>query len=234
MERSPQDGGLTRSIYEQLSERIRAGIYATGSRLPSELELAGEFEVSRPIVRGALARLRDEGVIVSRQGSGSFVTEGKGLGEGFAPLGSVEDFAAWYDYRRVIEAEIAARAARHAAEDKLATLTTIADELDRLLDEGGSGVEVDMRFHAAIADMAENRFLQETVAMLQPHLYFIARFVRSLGYTGYLSGETEARSEHRAIVEAIAAGDAERARRAMIEHINGSQRRVFKGTGKQP
>ncbi|MEM7022988.1 MAG: FadR/GntR family transcriptional regulator [Pseudomonadota bacterium] len=221
---------MTRSIYDQLIERIRAGIYTSGSRLPSELDLADEFDVSRPVVRGALARLRDEGLVVSRRGSGSFVTASESPGEGFAPLGSVEDFAAWYDYRRVVEAEIAARAARHVTKEKLATLTTIADELERLLDEGGSGVEVDIRFHAAIADMAENRFLQETVAMLRPHLYFIARFVRTLGYTGYLTGQTEARSEHRSIVEAIAAGDTEGARTAMIAHIDGSQRRVFKGT----
>lgn len=231
LENTTTEGGLTDTIYCELAERIRAGVYAGGSRLPSEMELSSQFNVSRPVVRGALARLRDESKIVSRRGSGSFVTQAEPIRDGFAPLGSVEDFAAWYDYRRVIEADIAARAALNVTPEKLERLQKIAQELENLLDEGGSGVDVDIRFHTAIAEMAENRFLSETIAMLRPHLYFIARFVRSLGYTGYLSGQTEARLEHRAIINAIASSQPELARQAMIDHIHGSQRRVFKGTG---
>lgn len=230
LDKTAVDRGLGETVYNQLLERIHAGLYTRGSRLPSEVDLAGEFDVSRPVIRSALARLRNDGLIVSRRGSGSFVTGDEAVGDGFAPLSSIEDFAAWYDYRRVVEAEIAARAARFSAPSKIDTLRKIADDLEELLDGGGSGVEADIRFHGAIAEMAENRFLEETVTMLRPHLYFIARLVRTLGYTGYLSGQTQAREEHRAIIEAIASRDPEAARQAMVRHIDGSQRRVFKGT----
>ncbi len=64
---------LSRQIYERIFELIVSGEYPERSRLPSELELSRRFGASRPIVREALARLRDDGLIVSRQGSGSYV-----------------------------------------------------------------------------------------------------------------------------------------------------------------
>ena len=74
-------------------------------------DLAAEFEVSRPIVRSALARLREEGLVVSRRGSGSFVASSSETGTGgYMQLKSVEDIAAWYEFRRMIESETAARA----------------------------------------------------------------------------------------------------------------------------
>ena len=58
-------------IYERLFELIVAGEFTVNARLPSETELARRFGASRPVVREAPARLRDDGLIVSRQGSGS-------------------------------------------------------------------------------------------------------------------------------------------------------------------
>ncbi|MCB1969809.1 MAG: FadR family transcriptional regulator [Geminicoccaceae bacterium] len=229
-DRRPSEPTLGDHVHEQLLDRIRAGVYPLDSRLPSEIDLAAEFEVSRPIVRSALARLREEGLVVSRRGSGSFVASSSETGTGgYMQLKSVEDIAAWYEFRRMIESETAARAASRASGDDVARLEAIALEMERTLDEGRSGVEVDIRFHDAIAAIADNRFLHQTVIMIRPHLYFIARFVRSLGQMGYLTGQIEARGEHRAIIAAIRAGDADAARRAMVDHVDGSHRRVFKG-----
>ena len=67
------EGKLSGGIYAQIFERILAGEYPMNARLPAETELARRFGASRPVVREALARLREDGVIVSRQGSGSYV-----------------------------------------------------------------------------------------------------------------------------------------------------------------
>src|SRR5450631_399187 len=60
-------------LYRALSAMINRSEIAEGSRLPAETELALRFGVSRPTVRETLARLRDEGLIASRRGSGSYV-----------------------------------------------------------------------------------------------------------------------------------------------------------------
>jgi len=226
---APADGTLADVVFDQLVERIRTGAYAAGERLPSEARLAVEFAVSRPVVRAALARLRRARMIVSRRGSGSYVADNDGAGGGFDPLQSVADIAAWYEFRKLIEGETAALAAVAASDDELADVRRAALDLEAVLDAGSSGVELDIVLHARIAEAAGNRFLRDTVRMLRPQLYFVAGFAKSLGRTSYLAGRTQARAEHRRIVEALTRRDADAARRAMRAHIEGSERRVFKG-----
>lgn len=64
-------------IEEELAERIESGDLAPGVRIPTERELAGSLAVSRMTVRAALARLEQRGLIVRRQGSGTFVAQPK-------------------------------------------------------------------------------------------------------------------------------------------------------------
>ena len=64
---------LSDYVYEELLHQFQTGKYSPGSRLPGELKLAQEFRVSRPIVRGALSHLRDDGYVVSKKGSGSYL-----------------------------------------------------------------------------------------------------------------------------------------------------------------
>ncbi|WP_172971407.1 FCD domain-containing protein [Palleronia sp. THAF1] len=65
--------------------------------------------------------------------------------------------------------------------------------------------------------------------MLKSSWLFVGRFVRSLGRTGYRLGGQNMNAEHRAILAALEARDPKAARAAMIAHIDGSERRVFKG-----
>ena len=84
--------GLPDKIYGDILNRILEGEYKEGERLPTEHEMAAEFQVSRPIVREALRRLRERGLIYSRQGAGSFVrTLGLKNPLGFGPLENVAD-----------------------------------------------------------------------------------------------------------------------------------------------
>jgi len=65
--------GLPDKIYSDILNRILEGEYKEGERLPTEHALAERFETSRPTVREALARLRADGIIVTRHGSGTTV-----------------------------------------------------------------------------------------------------------------------------------------------------------------
>ena len=220
---------LDEAVYKVLQTRIRSGRYPMGGRLPGEHELAAEFGVSRPIVRTALTRLRDAGLIVSRRGSGSYVTDGGEEAGGFTAIGSIDDIAAFYQFRRFIEGEVSALAARNVTPDALEDLRASIQRMERNLDTGVSLADVDFGFHQRLAEIAGNRFLAETLQLLHPHLRVIARFVRTLSETGYRTGKLAVIAEHKAIVAALEAGDPERARAAAIAHIDGSQRRVFKG-----
>ena len=231
---APAAGGvserLENQVYARLLDAIRLGTYSLGEKLPSEHDLAAEHGVSRPVVRAALARLREDGLIVSRRGAGSFVSSGNATeGTGFGPLESIADIAGYFQFRKVIEAETVTRAARRIDTAGLARLRAIEAETNRLIDNGEATISADVQFHMAIAELSDSRFLVETLQMLRPHWFFIGKFVRSLGRTGYRKGKRDMCEEHRAIIAALEAHDVETARQAMLAHIDGSERRVFKG-----
>ncbi len=225
---------LEERIYQELLGRIRNGVYALGSRLPTEHELCAEYGVSRPVVRAALARLREAGLVVSRRGAGSFVSAGDAeISTGLSPVASIDDIAGYYAFRRLIEGESAASAARRRDARHLEEMEALLSDLDAKVEAGEETIESDNRFHLAVARASGNRFLQETFVMLRPHMMFVGRFVRSLSSVGYVRSKRVMQGEHRQLLEAIAAGDPEAARAAMNEHISASERRIFKGTGNE-
>lgn len=220
---------LEEQVYRQLLDKIRFGTFAWGDRLPSENELAEEYGVSRPVVRAALAKLRDSGLIVSRRGAGSFVNSGNVSEQnGYSPLKSIEDIACFFRFRKTIEIEAAELAARNAGAVGVERLRGIVVDAKGRLDQGEAAVELDIKFHATVAELSGSRFLIETIEMLQPQWRFVGNFVRSLGMFRQRTGE-HMTTEHLQLVEAIATGDGPTARNVMTMHINESERRVFKG-----
>ena len=226
---APASERLEGQVYRTLFDKIRFGGFEMGQKLPSEAELCEQYGVSRPVVRAALAKLRDSGLIVSRQGAGSFVNSGvPANAAGFAPLASISDIATYFDFRRTIEASGAELAAANATDRDIAVLRGIADDMRGVLAKGGDSVGLDIKLHTKIAELSDNRFLIETLEMLRPHWIFVGKFVCSLGATGQRKG-IRMMGEHTAIIDTLEAGDARAARKAMLVHVDGSERRVFKG-----
>ena len=115
-----------RQIYEQVAERIRSsilsGAFPAGSRLPSERELAQRLGVSRPAVREAIGALQNLGLVVTRHGSGTYVTaQGGDAGDTQTP-GGPSDFSplSILDVRLLFEPALARRAARGGKRDAAA------------------------------------------------------------------------------------------------------------------
>lgn len=110
-------------IFERMHRAIKSGAYKPDERLPTEHELAMEFEVSRPVVREALRRLRDQGFIYSRRGSGSYV-RAVGMREplGFGQLENVADLLNCYEFRLTLEPAAAAAAALRHDGERLAAI----------------------------------------------------------------------------------------------------------------
>src|SRR5437588_580081 len=105
---------LSESVAVQLLAKIDAGVFARGGKLPTEAMLAQQFGVSRTVVREAISRLKNEGVVAPRQGSGVFITEQAGIKPlriDYAEISSIDAVMQIVDLRRSIETEVAAQAA---------------------------------------------------------------------------------------------------------------------------
>lgn len=223
------EGTLSGGIYERIFERIVAGEFAVNARLPSETELARRFGASRPVVRQALARLREDGVIVSRQGSGSYVRRRPDAAIlRFVPVNSISDIQRGFEFRAGLEGAAAALAAARWEDDDLAAIRHALTALERCIAGGELGVDSDVAFHRAIAAATHNPYHVAVQESLQ------AQTALGMNLTRNLSLQNAARlrqvqDEHVAIVDAIAARDAAGARAAMERHIENARRRMFEG-----
>ncbi|MEZ7881334.1 MAG: GntR family transcriptional regulator, partial [Rhodospirillales bacterium] len=107
-----RDWKLSDQAYERILAKIVDGQFPENSKLPAEIELSKQLEVSRPVLRQALARLRQDEVISSRQGSGSFVMRRPASQMlDFAPVGSIADIQRCFEFRAAVEGAGAALAA---------------------------------------------------------------------------------------------------------------------------
>ena len=227
---SPVTSGarLSDQVAQQLAAEIAAGRLGAGEKLPPESRLVEQFEVSRTVIREAVSRLKSLGLVDSRQGSGVYVT----ASPPYAPLNfdsrhteSREAVVQMAEVRRALEAEAAGLAAqrRSAADVKRLKQTVLA--LERAVKGGGDGVEEDLQFHQAIAAAAHNPFLIGT-------LDYLAQFMRgAIGVTRANEARradfaAQVREEHAAVVSAIEAGDAAKARAAASRHLNNAIRRI--------
>ena len=216
-------------VFEQLVRAIKSGAYAEDERLPTEHDMAAEFQVSRPIIREALRRLREKGLIYSRRGAGSFVRQ-SGLREplGFGQLESIADLQRCYEFRITLEPAAAAAAAERHTDS---TLVPITDALEMMRDATASQrhrEDADFAFHSAIARASENRYFSKAMDALKDHIAVGMRF-HGLSLKTTPDGLAEVYEEHRAIHEAIRDRRPDLARELMRAHLVGSRARLFDG-----
>jgi GntR family transcriptional repressor for pyruvate dehydrogenase complex len=225
---------LSAGIYERLFERIVAGEFPVNARLPSETELARRFGASRPVVREALARLRDDGLIVSRQGSGSYVKRRPDQAVlQFVPVGSIADIQRCFEFRVGLEGAAAALAATRWEDQDLAEIKAAFDELEVCITSGQLGVDADEHFHRAIAEATHNQYHFSVQVSLQPHIAFGMTLTRNLSLRRAAERLRLVQDEHLAVLEAIESRDAREARAAMETHIENARRRMFEGAPAQ-
>lgn len=219
---------LTDSVAEQLLEKIEGGAFPRGAKLPTEAVLSEEFGVSRTVIREAIARLKYEGLVESRQGSGVFVTDQAGIRPlriDFTDTGTLESVLQIVELRRSIEAEVAAQAARRRTDTAMTNIDAALAHLDATVAEGGDGVQADVAFHRAIAEATGNPYFLKTLAFLSQYLETATRVTRT-NEARREDFSRQVREEHQAIVAAIRAGDADAARNAAQTHMYNAARRL--------
>jgi len=217
-------------VVEQLREAIYSGRIRPGQRLPGERQLCEEFGVGRPTLREALRWLEAVGLIEVRPGKsgGSYaVTPSEAtVGDAFAALvnlrgASLEDLA---EFRLDFEGENAAWAARRADAVDIGVLQALVAEA-RAAARGAEVVEIDVRWHEALARATKNRLrigiaLGIHDAVLRRH----EALVRPAAADEHLTITIP--DDIAAISAAIAAGDAEAARVRMRAHVEAWNRRT--------
>jgi GntR family transcriptional repressor for pyruvate dehydrogenase complex len=216
-------------VHDRIRRAIVGGDYPDGARLPGEHDLALQFEVSRPVVRAALKRLRAEGLVVSRQGSGSYVaTAGEPKTLTFHPVETIADLQRCYEFRLTIEPAAAALAAARRSEAQLAEIAKFLSLLRDATERRSHREDADFSFHLTITAAANNQYLETSMRALKDHISVGMKF-HGLSLQSVRGGLDHVLEEHAAIFEAIRSGRAEAAREAMLNHVTGSRDRLFEG-----
>ncbi|MCP3708672.1 FadR family transcriptional regulator [Paraburkholderia sp. CNPSo 3274] len=219
---------LSDTVAQQLLAQIDKGTFARGGKLPTEAVLAQEFGVSRTVIREAISRLKNEGVVEPRQGSGVYVSAHGAI----RPLridyaeamegGSVLQILA---VRRAIEAEVAAEAAMRRTDADMMAIDAALKKIDEAVAEGRDGVAEDVAFHRAIATVTGNPYFLKTLTFLNQYLE-AGTVVTRRNEALREDFSRQVRDEHAAIAAAIRAGDPMAARNAAQTHMYNAARRL--------
>lgn len=206
-------------VFQQLRSAIISGEWAPGSKLPSENELAATLSVSRVSVRSALQRLSSIGLIETRRGDGSYVSDLNAS----QPLNSMipfialkgSDLRSMNEFRRIVETESAALTAARATADLVEALRAANERM-----AAGSALaaaEADLEFHRLLISGTQNPILIKVFEILED--YYLQLFQTNISIMG-----TKGSVQHNALIGAISIGDSGRAREIMREHLETASR----------
>lgn len=220
----------TRNRAAQVSERIAAeiasGRFGPSARLPAEHELMAAMGVSRSVVREAVATLRSEGMVVTRQGAGAFVAkDATRVPFRIDPDGtkSIANVINIMELRLATEVEAAALAAERATAAGQKNIERALKKIDQVIRRDEAAIEEDFAFHRAIAAATGNPVFEAFLTFLGRHViprqHIRAELVSGADQRAYLE---KIQREHQSIARAILDRDPQAARRAMRGHIENS------------
>ncbi len=223
-------GSLAQQLVDRLSAQIRSGKIALGGKLPTEAEIIAEHGVSRTVVREAISRLSAQGVVVTRHGIGTFVSETGTVGKFLidpAELGTVLEVLAVLELRISLESEAAGLAAERRTEAQLKVLRRDCDTFANSVAKGGETIKPDFAFHLHVAEATGNRYFADLMeylgTMIIPRTRVNTANLAREDRHAYLARVCR---EHDAIYVAIANRQPEAARKAMRTHLTNSRERL--------
>lgn len=218
---------LVANAIAALRDLVAMPAYAGGTKLPSETETARRLGVSRPVLRQALAVLKDEGLVEARRGSGTYASGRRSAVLPFGRPESLSDLEDCMRFRIVIESAAAGEAARRKDAKAIRNIRQALLRMEKGETGAGSVLAADMEFHLAIARAARSRYYVLTLETLMPHILFGLNLARQLRNVPGTVTSKRVLAEHRALLAAIEQGDGEKASAAMRQHLNEGIQRIF-------
>ncbi|MFF7412900.1 FadR/GntR family transcriptional regulator [Streptomyces lydicus] len=204
---SPRRSALADQVIAQLRAQITSGEWPVGARIPTEPELVEQLGVARNTVREAVRALAHNGLLDIRQGSGTYVVATSELAGVMNRRFAAAEPGHVAELRSALEAAAARLAARRRTEQDLRQLDALLERREAAWRSGAaeSFVEADATLHMAIVAASHNEVLAEIYADLGGVLRDFLR--ADVGE----ELRPEAHMDHSRLVEAIRAGDADRA-----------------------
>jgi GntR family transcriptional repressor for pyruvate dehydrogenase complex len=211
---------LSEEVSSGLMEMVRENRISPGERIPTESEISELFQVSRTAVREGVKSLVAIGLLETRPGIGTFVVDSQPglLRDPNASAGQVE-LLNLLEFRRIVEPESAALAAKRRTDEEVL-------ELERCVNELAKGIRLrikppeDIGFHLALARATHNTAIMDAT-------YLIFRFYQR---DPSLPDESDLIA-HRSVYEAIRDGDPQAARQAMLDHFITLEKRYLSRPG---
>lgn len=210
-------------LADQVTRRVAGRIIAApGDPLPSEQEICTTYGVSKTVAREVIGRLRDMRIVSVHHGR-RMQRRPEGEWDYLDPLllelqddaGTRQLLLELQEIRRLIEPEIAARAATSRTPEQLEVMRIALDGMRASGADADGYAEHDVAFHQGIVDAAQNRVASHIIDSIR------ALMRTSRRYTNAVPGTLpRATGEHEAILAAIADQDRDRARAAMIDHLD--------------
>ena len=212
-------------ILFQLEKAIAAGHLSAGDRLPSERELATQFQVSRTSVREALRVLEALGIVRVRRGAENGATLLEEPGNALAQLlrfylalqhVSMESFL---EFRITLESWAADLAASRQPVDELVEAEALLERMEAEELDQHDFLELDLAFHMQLAQACGNELARLVFEGCRTAIWRTMLQAAMEASSDWPSIRDQLRHQHRAIYAAIAAGDAKLASRLVGEHI---------------
>lgn len=222
---SMREGNRSDAVYRSLLNWIEEGRIPYEGKLPTENELSQHFQVSRPVVRSAIARLRSKGLVRSVQGSGTVVIRepdnaAAKRSEVFQGS-SVRDLQRCFEFRLLIESEAAYLAAlRHGPESLKRISECVYPPTHNFPTFSQQPLEA-FDFHKSVVAAADNPFLEKSMQMIrsQPGFQVYLRLCSATKAPDPVEHRTRINGEHREILRLIERRQADDAREYMRYHI---------------
>jgi len=218
---------LPARIASEIVRQITEGSFLPGQKLPTEHNLAQSFGVSRSVIREAIAQLRNEGLIETRQGVGAFVTSPdrrQAIRIEPETLADQDHFRSLFQLRMALEIEAAGLAAVHHTAQDMQRLDEALVEMTGRKKWTDEGIAADLAFHRALAAATHNEYFPIVLGFVAERISQAIRTARARAVLEEIVEITI--TEHQAIRNAIAARDPLKAREVMRQHIVGAASRV--------
>jgi GntR family transcriptional repressor for pyruvate dehydrogenase complex len=222
-----------RRLYQQIADdierKILDGTIVPDSRLPGEHLLAEEYGVSRNVIREALKRLKEHGLVMIRTGSGTFVRQPgtKPISQALRRilLHNLSNFnvSQFYEVRQMLEPDCAALAAVRGTQEDIISISSAYDEMVVNKDDMSAWSTSDLKFHQAVTLAAHNPLV---MSILEPLTDSLQKVIAA----GYIDpqGVTAGLKAHKQILEAIEKRDSHMAKMSMLDHLVDSKSRIIR------